>query len=76
MIAAVLLGGCGSKPDGGAPLSCGVLRVGTEGAYAPFSFQDPATGQLAGHDVDVAISEKYLKANATGAPADAAHRSV
>jgi cystine transport system permease protein len=54
-IAAVLLGGCGSKTGGGGePLSSGVLRVGTEGTYAPFSFQDPATGQLAGYDVDVA----------------------
>jgi cystine transport system permease protein len=54
LIAAALLGGCGSKPDGGGPPSNGVLRVGTEGTYAPFSFQDPATGQLAGYDVDVA----------------------
>jgi len=54
MIAAMLLGGCGSKPDSGGPLASGVLRVGTEGTYAPFSFQDPATGQLAGYDVDVA----------------------
>jgi His/Glu/Gln/Arg/opine family amino acid ABC transporter permease subunit len=31
-----------------------VLRVGTEGTYSPFSYHDPATGQLAGYDVDVA----------------------
>jgi His/Glu/Gln/Arg/opine family amino acid ABC transporter permease subunit len=54
MVAAVLLGGCGSPADSGGPLASGVLRVGTEGTYAPFSFQDPATGQLAGYDVDVA----------------------
>ena len=30
--------------------------MGTEGTYAPFSFQDPATGQLAGYDVDVATA--------------------
>jgi len=54
MIAAVLLGGCGSKSSSSDPLASGVLRVGTEGTYAPFSFQDPATGQLAGYDVDVA----------------------
>src|SRR6478735_399145 len=56
MIAAVLLGGCGSPADSGGPLASGVLRVGTEGTYAPFSFQDPATGQLAGYDVDVATA--------------------
>jgi ABC-type amino acid transport substrate-binding protein len=32
----------------------GVLRVGTEGVYSPFSYHDPATGQLVGYDVDVA----------------------
>ncbi len=31
-----------------------MLRVGTEGTYAPFSYHDPATGELAGYDVDVA----------------------
>ena len=50
---AALLGACGSKPSADA-LSSGVLRVGTEGTYAPFSYHDPATGQLAGYDVDVA----------------------
>lgn len=54
LVAMVLLGGCGSKPDGGGPLASGVLRVGTEGVYAPFSYHDPATGQLTGYDVDVA----------------------
>ena len=34
--------------------SSGVLRVGTEGVYSPFSYHDPATGQLVGYDVDVA----------------------
>src|SRR6185436_20863041 len=28
--------------------------VGTEGVYSPFSYHDPATGQLVGYDVDVA----------------------
>ncbi len=51
---------CGSNQDSA---SSDVLRVGTEGTYAPFSFQDPATGQLAGFDVDVAnaIGEKLGK---------------
>ncbi|WP_445167481.1 ABC transporter substrate-binding protein/permease [Mycolicibacterium sp. Dal123E01] len=63
LVAAVLLGGCGSKPDSSGPLASGVLRVGTEGTYTPFSFQDPATGQLAGYDVDVAnaVGEKLGK---------------
>ncbi|MDF3341184.1 ABC transporter permease subunit [Mycolicibacterium septicum] len=40
--------------------AAGVLRVGTEGTYSPFSYHDPATGQLAGYDVDVAraVGEK------------------
>ncbi|HUL98176.1 MAG TPA: transporter substrate-binding domain-containing protein, partial [Mycobacterium sp.] len=54
LVVTVLLGACGSKNDGGGPLSSGVLRVGTEGTYAPFSYHDPSTGQLTGYDVDVA----------------------
>ncbi len=40
--------------------SSGVLRVGTEGVYAPFSYHDPATDELVGYDVDVAqaVGEK------------------
>lgn len=53
LVIAALLGGCASKPAGSA-LSTGLLRVGTEGTYAPFSYHDPANGQLAGYDVDVA----------------------
>ena len=34
--------------------AAGVLRVGTEGTYAPFSYRDPTTGELAGYDVEVA----------------------
>ncbi len=49
---AALLAGCGS--NAGDALSSGVLRVGTEGTYSPFSYHDPANGQLAGYDVDVA----------------------
>ncbi len=53
---ALVLAGCGAKQAGGDdPIaSAGVLRVGTEGVYAPFTFHDPATGELAGYDVDVA----------------------
>ena len=31
----------------------GVLRVGTEGTYSPFSFHDPKTNKLVGYDVEV-----------------------
>jgi His/Glu/Gln/Arg/opine family amino acid ABC transporter permease subunit len=63
-VAAVILGavGCGSAGERPAdPVrSAGVLRVGTEGVYAPFSYHDPATGDLVGYDVDVAkaVGEK------------------
>ena len=30
-----------------------VVRVGTEGTYPPFTFEDPDTGDLTGYDVDV-----------------------
>ncbi|GGE26192.1 L-cystine-binding protein TcyA [Marinithermofilum abyssi] len=32
----------------------GEIRIGTEGAYKPFSFRDEKTNQLTGYDVDVA----------------------
>ncbi|AQT82080.1 ABC transporter substrate-binding protein [Mycolicibacterium litorale] len=54
LVAAVLLAGCGAGSGGNGALDSGVLRVGTEGVYAPFSYHDPATGQLTGYDVDVA----------------------
>jgi cystine transport system substrate-binding protein len=31
----------------------GVLKVGTEGTYSPFTFHDPKTNALTGYDVDV-----------------------
>lgn len=31
----------------------GVLTVGTEGTYAPFTYHDPETGDLTGYDVEV-----------------------
>lgn len=51
-----MLAACGSKAgNADEPLkSAGVLRVGTEGVYSPFSYHDTATGQLVGYDVDVA----------------------
>ncbi|SEH59308.1 amino acid ABC transporter substrate-binding protein, PAAT family /amino acid ABC transporter membrane protein, PAAT family [Mycolicibacterium rutilum] len=59
LLAAVILGaaGCGSPENAGTdPIkAAGVLRVGTEGVYPPYSFHDAGQGgQLAGYDVDVA----------------------
>lgn len=57
----MLLTACGPPSGSESPVeSHGVLRVGTEGVYAPFSYHDPATGQLTGYDVDVAraVGEK------------------
>lgn len=51
-----MLAACGAKAgNADEPLkSAGVLRVGTEGVYSPFSYHDTATNQLVGYDVDVA----------------------
>ena len=56
LLATLVLAACGSSvTNGGNPIKAsGVLRVGTEGVYSPFSYHDPATGQLVGYDVDVA----------------------
>jgi cystine transport system permease protein len=56
LAAMAVLVGCGGDDTGGfgALEKSGVLRVGTEGTYAPFSYHDSATGELVGYDVDVA----------------------
>lgn len=38
----------------------GVLRIATEGTYAPFTYHDPATNALTGYDVEVisAVADK------------------
>jgi cystine transport system permease protein len=56
LILTLLTAACGpSAKNNTEPVkSAGVLRVGTEGVYSPFSYHDPATGQLTGYDVDVA----------------------
>ncbi len=53
---AVLVTSCGSSSNNGDnPVrATGVLRVGTEGVFSPFSYHDPATNQLVGYDVEVA----------------------
>jgi cystine transport system permease protein len=60
LLAAVLAAGlsvtaCGAPDSDKADRiqSAGILRVGTEGVYAPFSYHDES-GQLVGYDVDVA----------------------
>jgi len=50
-------GGSGSTGGGGdlaAVKSAGVLKIGTEGTYSPFSFHDSKTNALTGFDVEVA----------------------
>ena len=57
----------------------GVLRVGTEGTYAPFSFHDPATNQLTGYDVEIitAVADRMgVKAEFVEAPWDALFASL
>ena len=55
---ALLLTSCGGDSDdaggGSASGSGDVLRVATEGTYAPFSFHDPESNELTGYDVEVA----------------------
>ncbi|MFB0834741.1 amino acid ABC transporter substrate-binding protein [Arthrobacter halodurans] len=54
----------GSQPASGLTLQqvqdAGILTVGTEGTYRPFSFHEGGTGELTGYDVDVAtaVAEK------------------
>lgn len=53
-----LIAACGPKPKAGAAgweriKASGTLRVGLEGTYPPFNFQDKS-GQLAGFEVDFA----------------------
>jgi cystine transport system permease protein len=54
LVAVLALAACGGSSGENQVKSSGVLRVGTEGVYSPFSYHDPATGELVGYDVDVA----------------------
>ena len=57
----------------------GVLRVGTEGTYSPFSFHDPATNELTGYDVEIitAVAQRMgVKAEFVEAPWDAIFASL
>lgn len=54
----------GSGSDNASDLQrvkdAGVLKVGTEGTYSPFSFHDPKSNELVGYDVEViaAVADK------------------
>jgi len=69
-----LLAACGKKPETGGAWdrikASGTLRVGLEGTYPPFNFQDK-DGQLAGFEVDFAkalAAQLGLKAEFHPAP--------
>ncbi|MEP7088846.1 MAG: ABC transporter substrate-binding protein/permease [Nocardioidaceae bacterium] len=48
-----LLSGPASAEQPTARRADPVVRVGTEGTYPPFTYQDPRTNQLTGYDIDV-----------------------
>jgi cystine transport system substrate-binding protein len=52
--AAGLADQAGQAGQANPPGPRGTLRIALEGTYPPFNFTDPASGQLTGHDVDVA----------------------
>ena len=55
LAAALLLTSCsGGSDDSSSGGDSDVLRVATEGTYAPFTFHDPDTDELTGYDVEVA----------------------
>lgn len=55
LAAALLLTSCsGGSDDSSSGSGSDVLRVATEGTYAPFTFHDPDTDELTGYDVEVA----------------------
>jgi ABC-type amino acid transport substrate-binding protein len=49
-------GGSGAEGDLAKVKEAGVLKVGTEGTYSPFSFHDPNGNKLVGYDVEVAAA--------------------
>jgi cystine transport system substrate-binding protein len=46
-------GTAASTEASGGPLESGVLTVGTEGTYRPYSFHEEGSGDLTGYDVEV-----------------------
>src|ERR1700754_3014128 len=53
LVCLLCLAACGGSSGENQVKSSGVLRVGTEGVYSPFSYHD-ANGELVGYDIDVA----------------------
>lgn len=53
LIGLLVLGGCQSGSSESDEKDDKVLRVGTEGTYAPFSYRDEQN-KLVGYDVEVA----------------------
>lgn len=56
----ILAVSCGNKTNAGRKR---VIKVGTDGVYAPFSFKDESSGKLTGYDVEV-IQEVGKRINA------------
>ncbi len=54
-----------STDDLAAIQKAGIIRIGTEGTYAPFSYHDPKDNKLVGFDVDIGRSiDNQLGVNA------------
>ena len=73
--------GCGGPSEGTLQQvkDNGVLRVGTEGTYSPFTYHDPTTNQLTGYDVEVitAVAAKMgVKVEFVEAPFDSIFASL
>ena len=74
-------GGSTPAPDTtlGKVQAAGVLRVGTEGTYSPFTYHDPTNNQLTGYDVEVitAVAAKMgLRTEFVEAPFDSIFASL
>ena len=60
LLVLILAVSCGNKANAGKKR---VIKVGTDGVYAPFSFKDESSGKLTGYDVEV-IQEVGKRINA------------
>ncbi len=82
LLLAVVAGACSSgQPESSLDRvqQTGVLRVGTEGTYSPFTFHDPATNKLTGYDIEIitAVADKMgVRAEFVEAPWDALFASL